>query len=544
MKSVKTNICLLIMSLLMSTLFIMASLEGSASANGTGTSKNVIIMIPDGMSVDCSTLARWYKGGTPLNMDEMACGMNRTYSSDAPVADSAPAGSALANGWKSHTGFVGCLPDFATMPGLQPVAEADKRKPVASILEAAKLNGKSTGIIATSEIMHATPADFSAHYPDRKNYDALSKQEVYMNMDVVLGGGYKFLEVNGRKDQSDLVKVIKEKGYDYVNNLAEMRKSTSRKLWGAFAPADMSYEMDRNPAEQPSLAEMTAKALGVLAQNPEGFFLMVEGSKVDWAAHANDPVGVISDVLAFDDAVKVALDFAKQDGNTIVIAVTDHGNGGITIGDSAFSEGYDKQPLGVFIDPLKKASLTGEGLEKKLNTNKTNISEVMSKYFGIDDLTTTEIEAIRAAKTGSLNYVVGPIISKRAHIGWTTNGHTGEDVVFYAYSPNNDCPTGVIENTDVAYYMAKAMGVDLAAVTRELFVPARSAFEAKGATVNWENGDPTNPCIVVTKGADKLELPINTNLARYNHKEINLNGLNIYNGKSTFVPQSAVDLIK
>ena len=136
----------------------------------------------------------------------------------------------------------------------------------------------------------------------------------------------------------------------------------------------MSYELDREkltPTE-PSLENMTEKALNLLSKNNKGFFLMVEGSKIDWASHANDPVGVISDVLAFDKAVEKAIEFAKKDGNTVVIVAADHGNGGLTIGNRDTSKNYDKLPLSAFIDPLKKASLTGEGLETKLNADRSN----------------------------------------------------------------------------------------------------------------------------------------------------------------------------
>lgn len=505
--------------------------------------KNVIILIPDGMSVGGTTLARWYKGGSALALDELASGLVRTYSSDAAIADSAPAGSAFATGFKSHTGFVAVLPDENTMPGLQPIAEKDKRKPVATVLEAAKLAGKSTGIIATSEFMHATPADFTAHYPNRSNYDALSEQQVYTGLDVVLGAGYKYLQPDVRGDKEDLIQVLKDRGYDYVTTPQDMKASTSDKLWGLFAPTSLAYEMDRNPEEEPSLAEMTSKAIEVLSRNEEGFFLMVEGSKIDWAAHANDPIGIISDVLAFDDAVKVALDYAKEHQDTAIVSVTDHGNGGITIGSQATSKTYDKLPLSVFIDPLKKALVTGEGIEAKLNADRSNIREVMLQYFGIDDLTDEEEEIIKNASAGSINYAVGPIISLRANIGWTTGGHTGEDVVLYSWSPDGDRPTGVIENTDVALYMARKLGVSLEDASKELFVLARDAFEEKGAEVLWNEEDPLNPVVVIKKGNDTLELPLFKNIAILNGEEILLNGVVVFNGINTYVPQEAIDLI-
>ncbi|MDY8046436.1 alkaline phosphatase [Paenibacillus polymyxa] len=523
---------------LVATMMLAVS-GGTAMAVEKDTSiKNVIILIPDGMANDATALARWYKGSS-LTLDSMASGMVRTHSADAPIADSAPAGTAFATGHKSHTGYVGVLPDEATMPGQQPIAAGDAKKPVASILEASKLAGKSTGIIATSEIMHATPADFTAHYPDRKNYDALSMQQAYNGVDVVLGGGGKFLEAAGRKDGQDLVAQIKDQGYDFVTTPEGLKKSTSSKLWGSFSPEALAYNLDRDASKEPSLAEMTSKAIDVLSKNDKGFFLMVEGSKVDWAAHANDPTGIISDVLSFDDAVKVAVDYAKQNQNTVVVAVTDHGNGGLTIGSSDTTSNYDKTPLASFIDPLKKAKLTGEGLEAKLNADRSNIKEVLSTYFGITDLTDEEVKTIKDAKEGSMNYAVGPIISKRANIGWTTGGHTGGDVVLYTYAPNGDRPTGVIDNTDVNKYMTRVLGLDLDTVSKQLFVPAKAAFEAKEAKFTADT-----KVITVTKGSNKLELPVYKNIATLNGKNTKLNGVVVFNGVDYFVPQQAIDLIQ
>ncbi|MDQ0046135.1 alkaline phosphatase [Paenibacillus polymyxa] len=523
---------------LVATMMLAVS-GGTAMAVEKDTSiKNVIILIPDGMANDATALARWYKGSS-LTLDSMASGMVRTHSADAPIADSAPAGTAFATGHKSHTGYVGVLPDEATMPGQQPIAAGEAKKPVASILEASKLAGKSTGIIATSEIMHATPADFTSHYPDRKNYDALSMQQAYNGVDVVIGGGGKFLEAAGRKDGQDLVAQIKDQGYDFVTTPEGLKNSTSSKIWGSFAPEALAYNLDRDASKEPSLAEMTSKAIDVLSKNDKGFFLMVEGSKVDWAAHANDPTGIISDVLSFDDAVKVAVDYAKQNQNTVVVAVTDHGNGGLTIGSSDTTSNYDKTPLASFIDPLKKAKLTGEGLEAKLNADRSNIKEVLSTYFGITDLTDEEVKTIKDAKEGSINYAVGPIISKRANIGWTTGGHTGGDVVLYTYAPNGDRPSGVIDNTDVNKYMTRVLGLDLDAVSKQLFVPAKAAFEAKGAKFTADT-----KVITVTKGSNKLELPVYKNIAMLNGKSTVLNGVVVFNGVDYFVPQQAIDLIQ
>ena len=475
----------------------------------------------------------------------MASGLVRTYSSDAPIADSAPAGTAMATGYKSHTGYVGVLPDENTMPGLAPLLGSQKRAPVATIVEAAKLNKMATGIVSTCEVMHATPADFTSHYPSRKEYDILSMQQVYQNLDVVLGAGTKYLTQAGRKDGNDLLSVVKM-NYQYADNKAQMDAVTSGKLWGMFADTALAYDFDRDAQTEPSLAEMTQKAINILSKNQNGFFLMVEGSKIDWAAHANDPIGLISDCLAYDKAVGVALDFAKSNGDTVVISATDHGNSGVSIGSSATTGNYDKLPLSAFIDPLKKATLTGEGLEKVLTADRSNAVEVMAKYFGITNLTDSEIKAIKETKDGSMNYTVGPMIAKRANIGFTTGGHTGEDVTLYVYAPKGiDQLTGTVENTDIARYMEKVLGISLDSTTKKLFVPARKAFEAKGASVSFDETDKLNPYLVVTKGQTEIRIRVNTDIAYVNGTETTLDGVAVYDGVGTnYVPQSAIDLLK
>jgi alkaline phosphatase len=524
------------------TLTSIAPASNVVKAQGFGnkTVKNVILLIPDGMAIGATTLTRWYNGGEPLAMDEMACGLIRTFSSDAAIADSAPAGTAMATGFKSHTGFVGVLPDKADMPGLDAIKAGEEKRPVASILEAAKLKGKATGLIATCELPHATPADFSAHYPSRKDYNTLSEQELYNNVDVVLGGGYAEFTKEKRDDKEDLISVIKNKGYDLVQTKDAMKNSKSNKIFGLFAPEALKYDMDEAAnSNEPTLQDMTEKAINTLSKDQDGFFLMVEGSKIDWAAHANDPVGVVSDVNSFDKTVKLALDFAKKDGNTAVIVAADHGTGGISVGDTGTSGTYDKEPLSTFVNPLKKATLTGEGLEEKINADKSNIKEVMSTYFGITDLTEDEEKAIKEAKAGSLNYTVGPIISKRAHIGWTTTGHVGDEVALYMYHPNNYIKTGVILNTDIAKYMEEVLGLNLKDTTDKLFIQAKPEFEFyKKATVSVDASDKQNLVLVVKKGDTQVLFPQNKDIAIVNGKTVSLPGVTVYTGDNKNIDAS------
>jgi alkaline phosphatase len=510
--------------------------------------KNVIIMIPDGMSVDGTTLARWYQDGKALSMDELACGLVKTYNSDTPIADSAPAGTAYATGYKTHTGYVGVLPDVADMPGLKPIVKGDEKKPVANVFEASKLIGKSTGLVVTCQIPHATPADFSAHYPDRNAYDIITEQQVYDNIDVVFGGGWNYLTGSIRKDGEDLIKVLAVNKYDYVTNRQAMIDSKGNKIWGMFAPDAMSYDLDRQE-NQPSLSEMTSKAIEVLSKNPKGFILLVEGSQVDWAAHANDPVGVVTDILAFDKAVKVALDFAKKDKNTIVIAMSDHGNSGITMGNKDTTKGYDTKKLSAFIDPLKKAKVTGAGLVFKFNGDKSNIKEAMSEYFGITDLTDEEVSAIKDTKQADMNYVTGPIIAKRAFIGFTTGGHTGEDVVLYCYSPTVERITGVVENTDIAKFVETSMGLNLSDTSAKLFVNAKELLKDKMTSfVDGDNGNANNPALIAfDKSGNGYIFPANKNyVTDLSGKVVKTysSGLNINNTLNWFIPMEAISIAK
>jgi len=508
--------------------------------------KNVILLIPDGQTIAALTLSRWYQGGQPLAVDEITTGLVRTYNADTPIADSAPAGTAMATGFKTNTKYVGVLPSIATLYNVEEINVGDEQKPIATILEAAKLQGKATGIVATSNIQHATPADFTAHYPDRNNYDGLAEQQVYNKIDVALGAGYKYLVKEKRADKEDLLAELKNLGYEVVTTKEQMAASKAEKIYGLFADDALAYEFDRetNRPTEPSLKEMTNKAISTLSKDKDGFFLMVEGSKVDWAAHANDPVGVISDVLAFDAAVKEALDFAKKDGNTVVIVASDHGNGGLSIGNKDTSTTYDKVPLSAFIDPLKKVKLTGEGLEAKLDKDRTNIVEVMKEYYGIDNLTEDEIKSIKEAKAGSLNYATGPIISKRAYLGWTTNGHTGEEVALHVYHPKKQVLMGTVQNTDISKYMAEVMGLDLKVTNDKLFHNVMKTLETAELEYYWNNGDFVNPELVITDGVDKMTIPANKDYYVLNGTKVQSPGVNVFiNGEKLYVSKDIINLI-
>ncbi|PLT33115.1 alkaline phosphatase [Bacillus sp. V5-8f] len=505
---------------------------------------NVIMMVMDGTSSTATTLSRWYKGGN-LAMDQMMAGGVRTYSAESAITDSAPAGTALATGHKSDDKYIGILPSVVTSPGLEQVSEKDAQRPVANVLEGAKQQGKATGLIATSEIQHATPADFSAHTTHRSNYGDIAEQQVYQNIDVVLGGGKESLSPgtgkNARKDGEDLLQQLERKKYDFVENRDELLNTKSNKIWGSFAPGALAYDMDRattKPSE-PTLADMTGKAIDTLKKDKDGFFLFVEGSKPDWAAHANDPVGMISDVLAFDAAVKKAVDFAKKDGNTMVIAVADHGNSGLSIGSQNTNSTYPHTPVSAYIDPLKKAKMTVEGALSQLKPDKSNLKEVAALY-GLDDLTAEEERKLMESK--NLGLEMAHMLANRANLGITSTGHTGEDVFLYSYGPER--LFGLVENTDLPKKMAKFMGFDLGQLTNKLYANAKEGFEKKGYTTRIDTTDANNPVFVAEKGNQKVELPANKNIVKVSGVANELTGINVYNGKDFYVSESVFKLVK
>ncbi|MED0972819.1 alkaline phosphatase [Bacillus paramycoides] len=550
-----TNLRKKIMGLTLASTITLGSLAAGGMLSGNEVKaaakkaekqpKNVIIMVMDGTSSSVTTLARWYKGA-PLALDQIVSGGVRTYSAESAITDSAPAATALATGNKSNSGYVGVLPSVVNSPGLEPVKEECKFRPVANVLEGAKRSGRATGIIATSEIQHATPAGFSAHHANRKNFEVIGEQQVYQKIDVVLGGGKAALlpptSSGIRKDKEDLVKVIQDKGYDFVETKDALLNSKSNKIWGSFSSNALAFDIDRaatNP-EQPTLSQMTEKAIQTLSKDKDGFFLFVEGSKADWAAHANDPIGMISDVLAFDDAVTAALKFAKKDRNTMVIAVTDHGNSGLSIGNSNTTKGYDTTPVSAFITPLKKAKMTLEGATNKLKDDLSNIKEVAALY-GLDNLTNNESEKLKAAqKKADVGPILTTLLANRANLGFTTGGHTGEDVFLYSYGPQK--PYGLVQNTDIAKTMARAMGFQLGDITKKLFLDAETSFKKIGAIVTIDKKDIANPVLVAKRNNTEAKLSVNKNIICIHGKDYELGSIVVESNGKFYVPEQAIQL--
>ena len=524
---------------------IHSSKSDVAYANERGKTKNVIMLIADGMSTEAITLARHTKGDS-LAMDEISVGSVITSWANGPITDSAPGGTVYAAGEKTNNKYIGTSVNDT---------------PMASILEGAESVGKATGIVATSEITHATPGDFTAHTNNRKYYNQILQQQINQDMEVVLGGGFNkpsgfSSEVSTDEFESyyeEQVNNIKEEGFDFITTKDQLTSYDGDKLWGSFADADLKYDFDRqsdNDNVQPSLAEMTNKAIEVLNKDEDGFFLMVEGSKVDWAAHANNTVGIVSDILAFDEAVKAAIEFAKTDGNTVVVVTTDHGNSGITIGSSYYNENiesYDKATYANTTDLLKKATITEERFNE-IVSGKSNdeIKALAKKYYGID-LNDEELAIVKGEQGEGRQVGIREVIARRVGIGYTTGGHTGEQIYLGVYAPSDvELLEGVVDNTEVNKYMQRVLFGEeiLSSYTKEIYQDGEVILnKIEGTKASIDETIKYSPKLTIERLGNVIEVDLYTNNYRINREEKELKTVVPYINGKYFIPQELIDIV-
>jgi len=307
-----------------------------------------------------------------------------------------------------------------------------------------------------------------------------------------------------------------------------------------FGRMDLPYDLDRDPEKTPSLEEMTRKALERLSKNKNGFFLMVEGSKVDWAAHANDAVGTITEFIAFDNAVGAALEFARKNGETAIVILSDHGNSGISLGRNGWRGGTTLQALFGAVSQYKK---TAPGMAEILNaTPPDQIKTVFAQYTNIE-LNDNELQTIlrsrdyrmadaaqeKSNQTLSSNLV--QIMNLRTPFGFTTGGHTGEEVFLAVYHPSGNRPTGFTTNMQVNQYLYQAMGLTtpLPELTRKLFARHTEALANQKYEIDT-TGD--FPALTVTSGKNILSVRAFTSVAHLNGKPVDLGSVTVYIDKN------------
>jgi len=274
--------------------------------------RSVVLIISDGTGVSQLTSLRYTSDQFQFNRFPVT-GLFTTHALDDLITDSAASGTAIATGHKTNNGMVATLPDGTTPK---------------TILELAEDQGKSTGLVATSQITHATPACFGSHVEDRDMEMEIARQLSRQNIEVLFGGGQKFFLNNNQS--GNLVDSMKTAGYTYVDSrdmLTQLNPRTTTHALGLFA------EVGMKPAKEGRmpLHLMTEKAVEILANDQDGFFLMVEASQVDWEGHDNDNEGIIAEMHDMNDAVEWVLDYQEEHPDLLVLWISDHETGGYAI---------------------------------------------------------------------------------------------------------------------------------------------------------------------------------------------------------------------
>ncbi len=295
-------------------------LAGGGKVKKTKTPKNVILLIGDGMGL-AQVYAAYTASCGNLNIttiDQIA--LVKTNSASDYITDSGAGGTAIACGEKTTNGMIGITPE---------------KVPLTSILKHASARRLSTGIVSTCDVTHATPASFVASAESRKMTEKIAYQYHTCGIDVFIGGGSDhFIR---RSDNLNLFDSLQNRNFKVVQTIPAMMEVKSGKMAALLYP-EHPPKISEGRGDMLSLS--TDKAISLLSQNKKGFFLMIEGSQIDWGGHDNDFEYVVNEVLDFDRAVGIALDFAKKNGETLVIVTADHETGGLANLEGNFTTGH------------------------------------------------------------------------------------------------------------------------------------------------------------------------------------------------------------
>lgn len=410
--------------LLLTLGLLLAVAVAGAHPSAAQPVKNMIYMIGDGMGFLQLDAARVVKG-SPLTIDTMPIQHRvQTASADNPVTDSAAAGTAHATGFRTNNGMVGLAPDG---------------RELTSILKMAQAAGKATGVVVTDIVYGATPGSYLANVNHRNEQDAILEQTLFITQpDILLGGGTSvFQAIRGPERLADTP-------YTLITTRDELLAWDTKSggpLLGLFASGTMTYEVDR-PASEPHIAEMVRVALEILAESEEGFFLMVEGSRIDHASHANDLRRAVFEALAFDEAVAVALEFAAGRDDTLVVVTADHETGGLRPPTTTPSPQVIASGVATVADQITRALR---------NDPAADVTGVFAQYAGITDLS-SHIEP------GTFDDLIRAVLSARAH-NYTSTGHSDAPVPSYAYGPGAERFAKVQHIVDMGRTAIELLGV-------------------------------------------------------------------------------------
>lgn len=424
--------------------------------------KSAILLIGDGMSLaqiySAQIFAEEVLDGSLVLPSIADTAVTTTHSADSMVTDSAAAGTAIHAGHKVDNGSINVLSDGTWAYTLG---------------QAAREAGKSVGMLSTARMTHATPASVYGHDPDRDAENLFAEQMVEFMPEVALGGGARhFLPDGKREDGRNLIDEMVEMGYTNVTNAEELQAvdtENTAHLLGLFTSSHMSYEVDRlnENLDEPSLAEMTAVALDVLDNDPEGFFVSIEAGRIDHACHDHDIAGSIHDTLAFDEAVRVALDYQAEHPDVLVVATADHETAGLSLGHG--TEYFTT------IDSLSGVTCSLASLSDMISDDPANavaLAEGCGLVLSDDHIAMLgeyppEAEEVDGMDLGYAytwaHYVLALAEAEMAGVEFGPWAHSGMPVITYAVGPGADMFTGTIDNTDLPQYVAESIGATLEA---------------------------------------------------------------------------------
>ncbi|MFT4095098.1 MAG: alkaline phosphatase [Niabella sp.] len=438
------------------------SAVAAISDKAAGSARNIIFMVSDGMSNGTLSMAdllmqrKWGKQSAWLGLyDEqsVARALMDTASASSFVTDSAAASSSWGGGVRVKNG------------SLNVNADGSSNRP---ILQKFKAAGKAVGCVTTVPITHATPAGFCVTNGKRDDQPGIALDYLSLRFDVMMGGGLEYFSKEKRADKEDVLSRFRQSGFDVVLDKETMEQASGNKpLLGVFHESGIPFALDAANLQEkksvPTLAAMTRKALSVLSKNRNGFVMQVEGGKVDWAAHANDCGALLYDQIAFDEAVKTAIDFAREDKHTLVVITTDHGNAnpGLFYGEKA----------NVHFDSLQQYKYTNEWVLNGIS-NQTPVKALIDRVVEAQGWILKDDEArelleyyTNLTDDGLYNPRHLPfkryaqMQEKHTSIGWGAMDHSGDYVELAMFGPGKELLPPFVKNYELHNLLLKAAGV-------------------------------------------------------------------------------------
>ncbi|MDA3884934.1 MAG: alkaline phosphatase [Candidatus Delongbacteria bacterium] len=437
--------------------------------------KYIFLFIGDGMGLSHVALTNAMTDKKLTMLTFPTTGSTTTFAEDRYITDSAAAGTALATGKKTSCGTIS--------------QDSSHTRNITTIAELAKKKGMKVGIVSSVSIDHATPASFYAHQKNRSQYYAIAKQMATSNFDY-FGGGF----AKGNREKygpSDIVAKMDSAGYKMLTKREELVNSKSEKVWAYNHTTDYSkalyYEIDR-PKDHIKLSEFTKFGIEHLT-NKKGFFMMVEGGKIDWASHGNDGASMVQDLLEFDRSIAEAVKFYKEHPKeTLIIVTADHETGGLAMGNALTGYGssykllnYQKISQDFFSDKViswkKEKKITYEmamdslkvyfGLgDKELNPDlelieyETNLLKNAYDYSMTGESKMDKYEAYKLYGGGDpFTNIVVKTLNTKAGIGWPTFGHTAYPVPVFAIGQGCEDFVGYYDNTDIPKKIIELSGL-------------------------------------------------------------------------------------